>query len=151
MKKSIFITSAVLCLIVLITSFPLYCYLQKGKIKNEIETSLSFIEKQQHDYYQQITSLYPQLSDNREFSEIYEAFIHNWIDEEELREFIYKTVTDKNDSPIVQRLVNYNRELLLLMMKAHKSYITIELDKLNEIKKEYNEKIWVGTLEDEVI
>lgn len=142
----LFISILIFALIV-----PLFYHHKEEVINKEIESRISLINGQMEVYYKQITSLYPQLESNKEFMDLYEAYIHNGITEEELKKFIEKTINDENNNPFVQRLIQYNRELLLLMMKAHKNYIIIEFEKLNEIKQDFNDNLYVRIFNKELM
>ena len=91
------------------------------------------------------------MKSSNEFPDLYESYVHNGATEEELQKFIIETITDKDNNPLVQRLVQYNRDLLLLMMKAHKNYIMIEFEKLNEVKQDFNDNFYVKILNKELM
>lgn len=133
------------------TAIPLFYQYSEKVVEKEIESRISLIDERMEIYYNQITALYPQLKSNNEFPNLYESYVHNGATEEELQKFIIETITDKDDNPLVQRLVQYNRDLLLLMMKAHKNYIMIEFEKLNEVKQDFNDNFYVKILNKELM
>lgn len=132
-------------------AIPLFYHHKEEVINKEIESRISLIDERMEIYYKQIISLYPQLESSREFLDLYESYMHNGATEEELQKFITETITDKDSNPLVQRLVQYNRDLLLLMMKAHKNYIMIEFEKLNEIKQDFNDNLYVKIFNKELM
>lgn len=139
--------------LILISSLtvPLFYHYKEEVINKEIESRISLIDERMEIYYKQIISLYPQLESSKEFLDLYESYMHNGATEEELQKFITETITDKDSNPLVQRLVQYNRDLLLLMMKAHKNYIMIEFEKLNEIKQDFNDNLYVKIFNKELM
>lgn len=120
-------------------------------VEKEIESRISLIDERMEIYYNQIITLYPQLKSSNEFPGLYESYMHNGATEEELQKFITETIIDKDSNPLVQRLVQYNRDLLLLMMKAHKNYIMVEFEKLNEVKQDFNDNFYVKILNKELM
>lgn len=132
-------------------AIPLFYRYNEKVVEKEIESRISLIDERMEIYYNQITALYPQLKSSNGFTDLYESYVHNGATEEELQKFITETITDKDDNPLVQRLVQYNRDLLLLMMKAHKNYIMIEFEKLNEVKQDFNDNFYVKILNKELM
>lgn len=132
-------------------AIPLFYHYNEKVVEKEIESRISLIDERIEIYYNQITALYPQLKSSNEFPDLYESYVHNGATEEELQKFIIETITDKDNNPLVQRLVQYNRDLLFLMMKAHKNYIMIEFEKLNEVKQDFNDNFYVKILNKELM
>lgn len=139
--------------LILISSLavPLFYHYNEKVVEKEIESRISLIDERMEIYYNQIITLYPQLKSSNEFLDLYESYMHNGATEEELQKFITETIIDKDSNPLVQRLVQYNRDLLLLMMKAHKNYIMIEFEKLNEVKQDFNDNFYVKILNKELM
>lgn len=132
-------------------AIPLFYRYNEKIVEKEIESRISLIDERMEIYYNQIITLYPQLKSSNEFPGLYESYMHNGATEEELQKFITETIIDKDSNPLVQRLVQYNRDLLLLMMKAHKNYIMIEFEKLNEVKQDFNDNFYVKILNKELM